>query len=88
MLKDVRGGDINIGPEHLRNIPIVLVEKEQQKLIIDFVDSILEAMYLDSNADTSLEEHEIDKLVYHLYGLTYDDVKIIDPDTSIKPEEY
>ena len=31
---------------------------------------------------------EIDLLVYHLYGLTYDDVLIIDPETPITREEY
>lgn len=31
---------------------------------------------------------EIDFLVYHLYGLTYDEVKIIDPATPITYEEY
>ena len=30
----------------------------------------------------------IDNLVYHLYGLTYDEVLIVDPDTPITEEEY
>ena len=33
-------------------------------------------------------EQEIDLLVYHLYSLTYDDILIVDPDTSISKEEY
>ena len=33
-------------------------------------------------------KNDIDKIVYHLYGLTYDEVLIIDPDISITREEY
>ena len=30
----------------------------------------------------------LDLAIYHLYGLTYDEVLIVDPQTSIKREEY
>ena len=33
-------------------------------------------------------EQQIDLLVYHFYGLTYDEVLIVDPDTPITKEEY
>ncbi|CUQ36614.1 hypothetical protein [Segatella copri] len=33
-------------------------------------------------------ENQIDFLVYHLYGLTYDEVLIVDPETPISREEY
>lgn len=29
-----------------------------------------------------------DRLVYHLYSLTYDEVLIVDPETPITREEY
>ncbi len=32
--------------------------------------------------------YEIDRLVYHLYGLTYDEVLIVDLKTPITREEY
>ena len=38
--------------------------------------------------DTSLLEQEIDNLVYKLYELTYDEVKVIDPDFSLSKAEY
>lgn len=34
------------------------------------------------------DEQQIDLFVYHLYGLTYDEVLIIDPETPITREEY
>lgn len=40
------------------------------------------------NADTTSLENQIDFLVYHLYGLTYDEVLIVDPETPISREEY
>ena len=33
-------------------------------------------------------DREIDLRVYHLYGLTYEEVKTVDPDTTITNEEY
>ena len=33
-------------------------------------------------------DQEIDLRVYHLYGLTYDEVRTVDPATTIKEEEY
>ena len=38
--------------------------------------------------DTIIDEQEIDLLVYRLYKLTYDEVLIVDPQTSITREEY
>ena len=42
----------------------------------------------DYNCDTSALESGIDRLVYQLYGLTYDEVLIIDPTPPFKEEEY
>ena len=36
-----------------------------------------------NNADTSKLEKECDRLVYKLYQLTYDEVKIIDPEFEL-----
>jgi len=41
-----------------------------------------------NDCETSALESEIDRLVYQLYGLTYDEVLIVDPETSINREEY
>ena len=48
----------------------------------------MEKKSIDSNTDTSKEEQEIDLIVYKLYGLTYDEVKVVDSETSITEEEY
>ena len=42
----------------------------------------------DLSSDTSALEKRIDILVYRLYGLIYDEVLIVDPDTPITEAEY
>ena len=86
LLTNLRGGDYHIYPEHIRNIPIPSVIKEQQQLIIDLVDKILATKKGNPQADTSALEHQIDLLVYHLYGLTYEEAKIIDE--NLTKEEF
>ena len=66
-------------------IPIVL---KNITIIEKLVDSILTAKREDCNADTTADEQEIDRLVYHLYGITYDEVLIVDPETPITEKEY
>ena len=48
----------------------------------------MEEKKYNPSADTSALESEIDRLVYQLYGLTYDEVLIVDPETTITREEY
>ena len=40
------------------------------------------------DVDPSTLEREIDDMVYRLYGLTYDEVKTIEPEYSLSREEY
>lgn len=77
-----------VKPIRIKGIPI----PPKTELFVDgissLVDTILAAKRTDPNADTSLEERQIDHLVYHLYGLTYDEVLIVDPQTPITREQY
>ena len=60
-------------------------------MIKDFeplVKKIMESKASSSLNDTSAIEREIDMLVYGMYDLTYDEVLIVDPETSITREEY
>jgi len=42
----------------------------------------------DPKADTTALEKEIDQLVYKLYSLTYQEIKIIDPEFDLTEQEY
>lgn len=72
----------------LSEIPIPQTTKEQQQPIIVLVDQILSAKRSNPSFDTTSLESEIDKLVYQLYGLSYDEVLLVDPETPITKEEY
>lgn len=56
--------------------------------LADIVKEILAIKMANVDADTSTLENNIDLMVYHLYGLTYDEVLIIDPQTPITREGY
>ena len=72
----------------LKQIPIPSATYEQQQPIIDIVNSILQTKGANQSVDTKDLEDKIDFLVYHLYGLTYNEVLIVDPETPITREEY
>ena len=52
------------------------------------VNLILTAKSCDRHADTRELEKECDRLVYKLYQLTYDEVKIIDPEFALTEQGY
>lgn len=70
----------------LRIFPIAKASKNSQKQIELLVSNVLNLK--NKNKDTSSIETEIDNLVYKLYELTYDEVKVIDPEFSLSKKEY
>ena len=74
--------------KYFGQIPIPSITPSQQQPIIALVDKILATKKADPQADTSAWEAEIDFLVYKLYGLSYDEVLVVDPGTPITREEY
>jgi len=67
-----------IKKQPLHSIPIKIVPLEKQAPIIALVDKILFAKQADPQADTSAWEREIDQIVYKLYGLTEEEIKIVE----------
>ena len=74
----MQGNNYQVDKEPLQGIPLPLVGLSLQQPIIDLVDKILIAKRQDPQADTSKLEQEIDKTVYALYGLTEDEIKIVE----------
>ena len=72
--------------KYFSQVPIALNHENKYTCIEDLVETILTLK--ESKADTLKLEQQIDFLVYHLYGLTYDEVLIVDPETTITREEY
>ena len=78
-----------VKPIQMFKLPIKIAANEQQIFISKIVTAILTAKKADPKADTGSLEAKIDDMVYRLYGLTYDEVKTIEPEYSIlSREEY
>lgn len=65
----------------LEEIPIPSIPKKVSSLLTNYVQQV------SSNIDTNILS-EIDNIVYHLYGLSYEEVLVVDPDTPISRSEY
>ncbi|EAK1011921.1 class I SAM-dependent DNA methyltransferase [Campylobacter jejuni] len=77
----MQGNNYQIDKEPLLNIPIVTINSKNQKIadeFINLVDEILKAKEQDKNANTQELENKINSLVYKLYNLTEDEIKIIE----------
>lgn len=68
----------NVNGYEIENIPIPIVTKSKRQHIITLVDHILTTKKANPQADTSEWEKEIDRLVYELYGLTEEEIKIVE----------
>jgi len=53
-------------------------DSKKKDTLINLVDQILSLKKSNSSADTSVLEKEIDQLVYELYGLTEEEIVIIE----------
>lgn len=69
------------GPIGIQQLPIKESTKDRKEQIIKLVDRVLTAKRANPQADTSKWEREIDRLVYGLYGLTEDEVKVVEGNT-------
>ncbi|HFU5771352.1 TPA: Eco57I restriction-modification methylase domain-containing protein [Campylobacter jejuni] len=77
----MQGNNYQIDKEPLLNIPIVTINSKNQKIadeLINLVDEILKVKEQDKNANTQELENKINSLVYKLYNLTEEEIKIIE----------
>lgn len=72
----------------ISEIPIKKPSRIELKIIEDLVNEILTLKKNNPTLDTTKIEIKIDNLVYKLYELTYDEVKVIDPEFSLSKKEY
>lgn len=83
-----RGAGVDVGVEKLRTFPMPISNSDMQQAIISQVEKIIGLKEENPEAITLTHEAEIDRLVYHLYNLTYDEVLIIDPNPPFTKVEY
>jgi len=71
-----QGGFYEFKPMYVSQIPIA--ESPIPNPIEPLVDRILAAKRADPSADVSAWEREIDALVYQLYGLTAEEIAVVE----------
>ena len=62
----------------VERLPIANISTTEQRPFINLVDSILKAKAHNPKADTTEQEAKIDRLVYALYGLTAEEVTVVE----------
>jgi len=73
-----KGGRLLLQYSYLKQLPIALSEETDRMKVAKLVERILAAKTNNPQADTSPLEREIDELVYQLYGLTDEEIKIVE----------
>ena len=74
----IAGGRKRYTKQYVEQLPIKQIPEKSQKPFIDKVNKILELKKADSKADTSQLENEIDQMVYELYGLSEEEIRIVE----------
>ncbi len=67
--------------QYIENIPIPPITPQNQPLVSKIetlVEEILAAKKQNPPANTVLQENQIDQLVYQLYDLTEEEIKIVE----------
>lgn len=73
-------------PDDAKELPIPNITFAKQKPFETLVNKIIAKK--ERGKDTTTEEQKIDIMVYKLYELTHDEVRIVDPEFGMNKEEY
>jgi len=75
------GGYLRYRTNFLEQLPVSDIPATESSIISDLVDRILAAKRRDSESETTVLEQEIDRLVYKLYDITLEEIKIVEDGT-------
>ncbi len=84
----MKGDSFELYQKPLSEIPIKELAEAKQLRFIEYADKIINLKKDSPEIDTTTIEPQIDNLVYKLYDLTYDEVKVVDPDFGLSEDEY
>jgi hypothetical protein len=85
------GGYLRFRSNFLEKLPFprsAMQEELITKCIVGLVNLVLKTKNDDPDTDTSALENEIDIRVFKIYELTYDEVKIVDPEFGMEKDKY
>ena len=77
----VSGGYFDLNGNQIKSIPLPKENRYKSKI------SALVKQVLEKKGDKSIEQN-IDYMIYKTYGLTYDEVTLVDPELQLSQEEY
>ena len=76
--KATKGAFPKILVQDIKEFPLPAVTESQKQTIIELVDKVLSAKKDNPQANTGAWESEIDRLVYELYGLSEEEIKVVE----------
>ncbi|MEK0337684.1 MAG: hypothetical protein QQN41_09665, partial [Nitrosopumilus sp.] len=82
----MRGGWYSFESRFIKSIPLRIPENVHQKSIIEKVTEIIAIKKQDPQKNTLEKEKEVDQLVYELYGLTEEEIKIVEESIKWKKQ--
>lgn len=78
-------GDLLLSKQAIEPCKVYVPNEDQNEAISQIVDEIIYAKQKSPHEDTTSLEHMIDVLIYMLYGLTWDEVQVIE--NSLAPAD-
>lgn len=85
------GKGVRMKNTFFKNFPAVRRTEKNATLIQDIeatVQKILHKKQTNPYADTTKLEEKIDRIIYNLYGISYNEAQLIDPDLTIPPNKF
>jgi len=73
-----KGNALELYQKPLSEIPIKVISESMQLPFIELVDKIIAKKHEDLHAEISNLEREINQMVYRLYGLTSEEIKLVE----------
>lgn len=77
-----RGGYLRFIYQYLEQIPVIDANTRKRSEVKALVNQILTSKQNDPETDTSKLEAEIDQLVYEVYGLSEEEIEIVEGSVS------
>lgn len=71
---------------HYYELPVKKASTAQQEVISNIVKRIMKSSA--QGLDIELDEKLLNLTIFKLYGLSFDEIRVIDPETTITEEEY
>lgn len=72
------GGYIRFDIPYLKKIPLCIADENNQQIVASWVKQVINLKSQTPSADTTDLENQIDQMVYQLYGLTEEEIKIVE----------